>query len=314
MGGGYNEEGGCTMNFTSLLYFIEAARSRSLTEAAARLHMTQQALSAHMAGLEAEYGCQLLVRRVPLALTPAGETLYTYALDMRTRAERMERHMAEIAGDRAGHLRIGIAPMRGRVLLPEAIAHFQKEWPHVTIRLEEAANALLIQRVTRGDLDLAIADFPPDLTGLVTKEFYRERLALVLSDKLAETLYGNRIQEMLARVAAGDAQPLAGCPFLMNSRGNIAGSRGRKWLHRAGITPRVLVESENLETLMTLALLGHGAFFSPENLARTMSGGAPVHIIPIPETGYAIRFGWREEDSGWRILQRFVEKAVEIRN
>ncbi len=298
------------MNFTSLLYFIEAARSRSLTEAAESLHITQQALSSHIAGLEAEYGCQLLVRRVPLSLTYAGEMLYAHALDMRTQAERMKRHMAEIAGNRAGHLRIGIAPTRGRVLLPEAVQRFQREWPHVTVRLEEAANAVLIRAVTRGDLDLAIAAFPPDIPGLETREFYQEQLALVLAEDLAHAIYGKDTERVLAEVAAGDCRALSRCPFLMNSQDNIAGSRGRKLLEAAGITPEVRVESENLETLMTLALLGHGAFFCPGNLARTMAGEAPVHILPLAGTAYAIRFGWRKEDSEWSILKQFMEMAI----
>lgn len=61
------------MNFMSLDYFIMVARERSFTKAAARLHVTQQTLSTHIATLEKEIGSTLLVRHVPLELTYAGD-------------------------------------------------------------------------------------------------------------------------------------------------------------------------------------------------------------------------------------------------
>lgn len=54
------------MNFQTMEYFIALARERSFTRAAEGLHITQQSLSAHIAGLEKEVGCPLLVRHVPL--------------------------------------------------------------------------------------------------------------------------------------------------------------------------------------------------------------------------------------------------------
>ena len=42
------------MNFTSMEYFIAVAQERSFTRAAERLHITQQTLSAHIAGIDRE--------------------------------------------------------------------------------------------------------------------------------------------------------------------------------------------------------------------------------------------------------------------
>ena len=54
------------MNFLSMKYFTTVARIRSFTRAAAELKITQQTLSAHIAGVEKELGCTPLVRHVPL--------------------------------------------------------------------------------------------------------------------------------------------------------------------------------------------------------------------------------------------------------
>ena len=70
------------MNFSSMDYFITVARERSFSRAAERLHITQQTLSAHIAGLEKELGTKLLVRSIPLELTYAGEVFLGYAVDL----------------------------------------------------------------------------------------------------------------------------------------------------------------------------------------------------------------------------------------
>ena len=44
------------MNFLSMKYFVVLAEEGSFTKAAEKLHVTQQTLSAHVAGLEKESG------------------------------------------------------------------------------------------------------------------------------------------------------------------------------------------------------------------------------------------------------------------
>lgn len=44
------------MNFSSMEYFTVLAQERNFTRAAERLHITQQSLSSHIAGMEKELG------------------------------------------------------------------------------------------------------------------------------------------------------------------------------------------------------------------------------------------------------------------
>ena len=67
------------MNFHSLDYFLMLAREKNFTRAAEALHITQQSLSSHIANLERELNCTLVVRRTPLELTYAGRTFLRYA-------------------------------------------------------------------------------------------------------------------------------------------------------------------------------------------------------------------------------------------
>ena len=61
------------MNFLNLHYFLVTAEEMSITRAAKRLFISQQALSAHISNLEKEYGVQLFDRSPAFSLTYAGK-------------------------------------------------------------------------------------------------------------------------------------------------------------------------------------------------------------------------------------------------
>lgn len=100
------------MNFHSLDYFLVLAREKNFTRAAEALHITQQSLSSHIAGLEKELGCTLLVRRTPLELTYAGRTFLRYAESIGQTRQAMEREFCDISENQKGELRVGIAVAR----------------------------------------------------------------------------------------------------------------------------------------------------------------------------------------------------------
>ena len=123
------------MNFQSMEYFAAVAKNRSFTRAADALHITQQTLSAHIAGIERELGCPLLIRHIPLELTYAGEVFLRYATEFNTKYDCMLHEFGDILNNQTGKLRIGIAFTRGHAIMPELIAAFQKEYPGVDVEL-----------------------------------------------------------------------------------------------------------------------------------------------------------------------------------
>ena len=115
------------MNFQSMEYFAAVAKNRSFTRAADALHITQQTLSAHIAGIERELGCPLLIRHIPLELTYAGEVFLRYATEFNTKYDCMLHEFGDILNNQTGKLRFCIAFTRGHAIMPELIAAFQKE-------------------------------------------------------------------------------------------------------------------------------------------------------------------------------------------
>ena len=307
------------MNFTSLSYFETLAHERNFTRAASKLHITQQSLSATIAKLENELGCQLFVRHVPLEITYAGEVLLRYAKTFREEQAVMMQEFSDISQNQHGVLRVGVTFTRGRVIMPDIITAFQKRFPSIRISLVEDTNDILRRKLIEGEIDIAIANFPDKIPGLTVEKFYDEEVIVLVLRSLIESLYGSEAEEHIERFQAGDWGALADCPLVLNSVNDISGHVERSLFRRAGIAhPRIMATSTNAETLMAFCLRGIGACFCPENLARealTQSQLDSLHLLRLGEMArYPIAFGYQQRNYQWSIIDSFIEVARTVIN
>lgn len=305
------------MNFATLEYFEMLARERSFTRAAERLHITQQSLSSHMAKLEKELGCQLIVRHVPLELTYAGEVFLTYATTIREQYVTMCQEFWDISQNDEGVLRVGIAFTRGRTILPDIIMAFQAAHPNIRVALVEATNEALRQKLVEGEVDLAIAFFPAPLSGVALRDFYQEEVVIMVSRELFANLYGEEAEERILRLEQGDYTALNGCPLVLGSMEDIGGRIERDLIMRAGIArPRIVATSNNSETHLALCVRGAGACLCSETLARAALTSEQMESLLTIRLGdaarYPIRFGFREKPYQWSIIDEFMNTAIDI--
>ncbi len=254
------------MNFQTLEYVRAVAEQRSFTRAAEQLHVTQQTLSAHVAGVERELGCRLFVRRTPLEITHEGEAFLAHAAVMERELGDLKRSVAGDAHDQAGTLRVAVAYTRGRAVLPAVVERFSQEYPKVQVRVDEGTNDALFSAITSGDADVAIIGVAPgEIAGVEVLPYYEERIVLMADRGLLER---SGVDEAAAREALlrDDLTPLVTCPFVMGGPADITGSLGLALFARAGIKPKIRAQSNNMETLLAFAMRGIGACFCPENL------------------------------------------------
>ena len=149
------------MELYQLEYFLETARQRNFTRAAASLHLAQAALSEQIRKLEAELGTPLFHRgRRESGLTAAGETLRGHAEGLLERAEAARRAVQDVAGLRGGRLSVGAIPSASACLLPGAIAEFRGKHPLVELALFEGTSEAVAQWVESGRVELGIVQLP----------------------------------------------------------------------------------------------------------------------------------------------------------
>lgn len=300
------------MNFSTMDYFVAVAEERSFTKAAARLAVTQQTLSANIAAAERELGAKLLVRKVPLELTYAGEEFLRYARRFQRERRTMVREFQDIAGDERGVLSIGVTSTRGHLIMPSSIAAFQRQHPGIRVVLNEGENEELVQGLREGRFDMIVATLHDTNSQLQVHRLYREEVVLLVAQTLLDRALGTSQEEAIEKAEQkGDLSGLSPLPFLLVGRRDTPGTVARQAFERANINPDIKVISKNTETLVALALRGVGACFCPAELVATTfndpenQGMRVVHLGP--RAHYDISVAWRTSSHPWSMILAFWE-------
>ena len=123
-------------NFNDILAFLAVARERSFTRAAAKLGVSQSALSHTISGLEARLGLRLLTRTTrSVSATEAGERLL---LTVGYRFEEIEAELealSELREKPAGTIRITAVDYAADRLLWPRLAKFLPQYPDIKIEI-----------------------------------------------------------------------------------------------------------------------------------------------------------------------------------
>ncbi|MBR3507672.1 MAG: LysR family transcriptional regulator [Lachnospiraceae bacterium] len=153
------------MNSRQLQYVITLAETKSFSEAAEKLMVSQPSLSQLISKLEDEIGVQLFERTVPLTITYAGEVYVNTAKKILSEEAEMQDTMAYLRGDNAGKLKIATGYLNAVAVLPELIAGFQRSHPNVQIEIFEDIEPNLKPLVDSGKVDLVLATSQFDSAG-----------------------------------------------------------------------------------------------------------------------------------------------------
>ncbi|MCI8515926.1 MAG: LysR family transcriptional regulator [Hungatella sp.] len=253
------------INFLNLEYFLVAAEELNFTKAAKRLYISQQSLSNHISNMEKEFGIALFNRSMPLTLTYAGQILKERARQMLALREETYHEIADIKDFTKGQLTIGMSHTRGRRILPEILPLYKERFPGIELHLKEGNSTELDADLLHGDVDLIIGLLPFRVEDVETVPICEEEILLVVPDSVLERSYpgeSERLRRQLAQSA--DLSLVKECPFLLIKPGNRIRTLADEMFAEAGITPKITLETENIETVLALSLKGMGITFYPK--------------------------------------------------
>jgi DNA-binding transcriptional LysR family regulator len=145
-----------TFDLYALRSFVQGVELGSFAKAADRLGRSTSAVSAQLKKLEDQVGAPILRKSGRgMALTDAGETLLGYA---RRLLELNDEAASAVRGtELEGWVRLGLQEDFGERLLPEVLGRFARAHPKVRIEARIARNTELLERLTDGSIDLALA-------------------------------------------------------------------------------------------------------------------------------------------------------------
>ncbi len=172
------------MTLAQLRAFSTVARLRHVTRAAEELGITQSAVSASIAALEAEYDTKLFDRvGRSVRLSKAGEAFLGEAQAVLDRARAAERLLKELGGLAVGELEIAASQTIANYWLPRRLAAFHEAYPgiklHVTI-----GNTLQVETaVVEGAADIGVVEGTTHSDELLTDIVDRDDMALVVGSK-----------------------------------------------------------------------------------------------------------------------------------
>lgn len=144
------------MDLRRLQQFVTVAELGSFTAAAARLHLSQQALSTAVRQLEAELGTELFHREGRrIALTAAGHALLREARPLLAAARTVADHVRAAAGDQQAWV-VGHSPALTGAEVYALIEPAVTAFPSMSFTLRQMYPDQLLEGVAKGSVQLAL--------------------------------------------------------------------------------------------------------------------------------------------------------------
>jgi DNA-binding transcriptional LysR family regulator len=259
------------MTLRHLNHFVAVAEEGSFTRASDRLGVVQSAVSATVRSLERELGVELFERSTQhVALSDAGTVLLPEARNTLAAAAAARDAIAELRGGLRGTLTIGTMQALKAVDLPSLLVAFNREHPHVDLRVLHAkgGSVELAERLRHGELDVAFLSLPerrpPGIEATVLAE---ESIALAC-----------RPDHPLAPRAAVDLTDLADETFIDSPAGWGMRIANDAAFARAGVRRAVMLEVDDVPDLLAMVRAGLGVALFPPSLAGAGDG---IELVPI---------------------------------
>ena len=212
------------MELRQFTYVNMVARYGSFTKAAAKLFISQPALSNYISKVEEELGVRLFDRSAnPLILTYAGEQYLKRTKKILTQIDDMDREMRDIAHFMHGRIRIGFPNERIIYMLPLILPPFKEQYQGIDVEVISGPGNRLTDSLRDGDVDFVILPSWNKAKDIAQVEIAQEELVLVAAPEyLKEEHFLDRERKIVnwreVSPAAPDHTEQRPCPPFLRGR------------------------------------------------------------------------------------------------
>ena len=270
------------MTIQQVLYVLEVADLKSVSQAAQRLYISQSALSQQLRRLEEELDYPLFTRSAHgLQLTPEGKRFCEEAAPVAEQWRELCKSVKKDQSSEKVRLRIGIGSrVYSNGLFNHVIGFFESH-PMLEVTMVTEAGRDVLDAMRKGELDLALDRLPPEEDSSENSQIYacpliRERQCVLVgrNDPRAER----------ERITFRDLQ---GCTIISGLEDSAEDRAMKNVFRKYRITVDRIYRSDGIDTNMRLVRDGMGIALGPQSFADYFQ----VVAVPLdPETWDSLQF------------------------
>lgn len=278
------------MDLASLEIFRTVVREGGVTRAAQQLNRVQSNVTTRIRQLETSLGVQLFVRESKrMVLTPAGQTLLTYADDIL----RLAAEARQAVQPREPHGRLRIASMESTAAsrLPTLLATLHQRWPRVQLELVTMTTRQSIQALSNFEVDCAfvaetacLANTPKARPAMTTLPAFAEDLVLI----------AHRAHPPIRHATDVQTPTLLGFELGCAYRQLID-----DWFTAGGVVPSRVLELGSYHAIIACAAAGIGVALVPRSVLELYTNAPEISVHDLGTPGRVDTvLAWHREMAG----------------
>lgn len=236
------------MELLQLKYFYKIANSRTLTQAADELNVSQPSLSRMISRLEDEFEMEFFDRNGRnITLNKNGEVFLHYCTQIMNSLDEMRTDLSELKKRKDLQVSVGFYSMSS--MLIDIIGNFRRLYPNIQIRVLQHYH----EDDSDSSLDLIVNSAVPG------KEPEGSTI-LVTEDILLAVPKGEK--EKYAQGSMLSINALTKIPIISLVKGRPVRDVVDYYLKEANVKPNIVVETDSPVTLRRMIMAGEGVTFS----------------------------------------------------
>ncbi|ERL99807.1 LysR family transcriptional regulator [Brucella intermedia 229E] len=253
-------------------YFDALATTLHFRKAAELAHVSQPALSAQIAEMEALAGAPLFERsQRQVIMTELGKQLYPGIQTVLRELHSLEEIAAQSRGLLQTRLRLGIIPtVAPPYLVPVLIPLLRERHPSFRLQLRESVTARLLDELHAGDIDAIVAALPIDDERLTQRKLFDDRFLIATSTNDQTVLASPMTQD---NVALDRLLLLEEGHCMRDQALAVCSLPSQRQLVKYGAT--------SMTTLLQMVSHGMGLTLIPEIAVRAEARSNHMRIVPF---------------------------------
>ncbi|PAM94778.1 LysR family transcriptional regulator [Flavobacterium sp. IR1] len=247
------------MELRHLKYFLAVAEELNFTKAAEKLFISQPPLSRQIIELENEIKAKLFIRNnKKVELTEAGKYFNQEVIALFKNLEQINLKTKKIADNVSGEFTIAYISSIYSSVISKLIQHLKEQFPYVNFKLFEIATTKQIDALEQGKIDLGIIRSPVKSPKIKSQLWFKDGFSVVYNKELIQIQTEEEIPNLKDETFVFFNKDYA--PHYHEVLLELCAYYGFK--------PKVVHESNNINSIVQLVKNGLGISIVPSNIAK----------------------------------------------